>query len=213
MTPGPRISKDPEVRREEFIDAAESLFEEKGYDETSVSDIVNKVGVAQGTFYHYFISKEMVLEAFVDRLVIEILVKMNAIVNDPGKDAVEKMVLITRTSMTFTMGRERMTDLIHEDRYAPLHHKLERRILPPIIELITRIIEQGNGEGLFDIPYSREAAIAVMGISQQFGEGKFDGKTRRKVDQDELVRMVEIVERILGMRRGLFMECYKEMMV
>ena len=43
-----RITKDPVVRRNEIIDAAEELFYSVGYDETSVSDIVKSIGVAQG---------------------------------------------------------------------------------------------------------------------------------------------------------------------
>lgn len=50
----PRITKSPDERRNELIDAAEMLFIENGYDQTSVSDIVKKVNVAQGTFYYYF---------------------------------------------------------------------------------------------------------------------------------------------------------------
>ena len=62
-----RITKDPVVRRNEIIDAAEKLFYSVGYDETSVSDIVKAIGVAQGTFYNYFTSKDAVLEALVQR--------------------------------------------------------------------------------------------------------------------------------------------------
>jgi AcrR family transcriptional regulator len=49
-----RVTKDPEIRRKELMDAAEKLFLEHGYEETAVSDIVKKTGVAQGTFYYYF---------------------------------------------------------------------------------------------------------------------------------------------------------------
>lgn len=209
MNPGPRISKAPEVRREELIDAAEALFEEKGYDETSVSDIVHKVGVAQGTFYLYFRSKDEVLEAFVDRLVNEVISKLSVITNDSDLNALEKMSQLSITFNSIGVGRERMTDLIHEDRYAPLHHKLERKVLPPIIVLLTRIIEQGNEEGVFNAPYPKESAIAVLGISQQFGEGKHDHALRKRMDMDELVKVLEIVERVLGAKKGLFIEYYK----
>jgi AcrR family transcriptional regulator len=43
------ISKDPEKRRSELIEAAERIFAAKGYEETSVSDIVKEINVAQGT--------------------------------------------------------------------------------------------------------------------------------------------------------------------
>jgi len=61
-----RVTKGPEVRQKELIAAAEELFREKGCEETSVSDIVRKVGVAQGTFYYYFESKDDILDAVLD---------------------------------------------------------------------------------------------------------------------------------------------------
>ena len=76
-----RITKDPVVRSNEIIDAAEHLFYSVGYDETSVSDIVKAVGVAQGTFYNYFASKEAVLEALVQRHVSKIYAKLAGIEN------------------------------------------------------------------------------------------------------------------------------------
>ena len=62
-----RVTKDPEERKQELIDAAERLFMERGYEATAVSDIVQEVGVAQGTFYYYFPSKEEILEAIIEK--------------------------------------------------------------------------------------------------------------------------------------------------
>ena len=53
-----RIVKEHEERKNEILDTAEILFEEKGYDKCSVNDILNRIGIAKGTFYHYFKSKE-----------------------------------------------------------------------------------------------------------------------------------------------------------
>lgn len=52
-----RTAKDSDERRSELIATAQQLFYSKGYESTSVSDIVKAVGVAQGTFYYYFDSK------------------------------------------------------------------------------------------------------------------------------------------------------------
>ncbi len=64
----PRISKSPDERRSELVAAAQQLFYTKGYERTSVSDIVKAVGVAQGTFYYYFGSKQAILGALVTEL-------------------------------------------------------------------------------------------------------------------------------------------------
>lgn len=65
-----RVSKAPEERRAELVQAARTLFDQNGVDKTRVSDIVKKVGVAQGVFYYYFSSKEEIVD-IVLRLVAE----------------------------------------------------------------------------------------------------------------------------------------------
>ena len=52
-----------EVRRQAIVDAARDLFCTNGYLETTVEDILAKLGCSKGSFYHYFESKLSVLEA------------------------------------------------------------------------------------------------------------------------------------------------------
>lgn len=65
----PPRTKPPEIRREELMDAAETLFIEKGVSGTSIDDIVAAAGVAKGTFYHHFASKDAMLVALQERFV------------------------------------------------------------------------------------------------------------------------------------------------
>lgn len=51
------MRKEAEVRKNEIIDAADELFNQKGFDGTSTNDILEKVGIARGTLYHHFKSK------------------------------------------------------------------------------------------------------------------------------------------------------------
>jgi AcrR family transcriptional regulator len=59
----PRITKAPEVRREELLAAGFRLFQEVGYESTSVQMITDAVGISKGLFYHYFDSKATLLAA------------------------------------------------------------------------------------------------------------------------------------------------------
>ena len=58
--------KSPETRKSELLAAAETLFRENGVDRTAVSDIVKKAGVAQGTFYNYYQSKDEIFAAVLE---------------------------------------------------------------------------------------------------------------------------------------------------
>ena len=64
---GMRIVKEAEIRKNEILDTAEKLFISKGYEKTSTTDILNEIGIARGTLYYHFKSKEDILIAMIDR--------------------------------------------------------------------------------------------------------------------------------------------------
>ncbi len=72
--PASRREQDKEARRKAILAAAKKIFAEKGFHNTSVSDIVHEVGIAQGTFYLYFDDKRAIFAEIVDGL-LEKLVK------------------------------------------------------------------------------------------------------------------------------------------
>ena len=59
--------KHPDVRRDELLDIALDLIMTRGFAATSVEQITNAVGVAKGTFYYYFASKDDLLAQLVGR--------------------------------------------------------------------------------------------------------------------------------------------------
>ena len=66
---GEARSQDREERREQILGAARTVFAERGYHQATVSEMVKRCGVAQGTFYLYFQSKREVFEALLDQFV------------------------------------------------------------------------------------------------------------------------------------------------
>jgi AcrR family transcriptional regulator len=70
-----RIVKKPAERRKEIIRAARELFQEKDYASVTMQGVMEKLNVAKGTIYHYFSSKEDLLESVVEDLIDEALIK------------------------------------------------------------------------------------------------------------------------------------------
>ena len=70
-----RIIKEYEERRKEILETAERLFLTKGYTKTTVNDILKEIGIAKGTFYHYFKSKEEVMDEIIMRIIKEDVAK------------------------------------------------------------------------------------------------------------------------------------------
>ena len=91
-----RKSKDPNVRRLEIIEAAEQLFTQKGFEQTSVSDITDLVGLSHGAFFYYFKSKNNLFKAVVQHYLDHEVAEFRAFVDCQGIDAVKKMQGIVR---------------------------------------------------------------------------------------------------------------------
>lgn len=64
-----RVAKEAEERKQEILDAAERLFASKGFDNTSISNILEETGIARGTLYYHFKSKEELLDAVIERMI------------------------------------------------------------------------------------------------------------------------------------------------
>ena len=93
-----RIVKKPEERWQEIVSAAQELFLEKEYEKTSLQDVMNKVGIAKGTVYHYFNSKEELLEAVVVNIADEYVTGLRAILERVKGNALERMQALIMAS-------------------------------------------------------------------------------------------------------------------
>ncbi|GIN20159.1 hypothetical protein J1TS3_12930 [Siminovitchia fordii] len=87
-----RISKKPENRKTEILNTAEILFTTKENSETTINDILREVGIAKGTFYYYFQSKEEVMDAIVLRFIDKGVEAAKVIAADPDLKAPEKLL-------------------------------------------------------------------------------------------------------------------------
>src|SRR5688572_17115475 len=86
-----RILKKPEIRSAELLDCAQRLFFERGYDGTTVNDIIREAGVSKGAFYHYFVSKEALLEALSVRMTRDFIDDLQLVLDDRSLDAVARL--------------------------------------------------------------------------------------------------------------------------
>lgn len=98
-----RKRKDPSIRQSVFLDAAEELFFSKGYEQTSITDILKAVGDASpSVFYYYFSSKEELFKTTMKRYVeIHNEETINEILNEPNytMEKIEKIVAMTQATI------------------------------------------------------------------------------------------------------------------
>ncbi|MFE3973767.1 MULTISPECIES: TetR/AcrR family transcriptional regulator [unclassified Peribacillus] len=80
--------------KEKMTEHSMRLFEKKGFSETSISDIVESVGVTKGTFYYYFKSKEQLLMDIHIAYIDELLSEQEIIISDTRKNCKEKLFVM-----------------------------------------------------------------------------------------------------------------------
>lgn len=78
-------------KKEQILDISFSLFLEKGYDNTSISDIVTSLDIARGTLYYHFESKEAIMDAIIEQSVKEIVEKVEKMVFKKDLSVYEKI--------------------------------------------------------------------------------------------------------------------------
>ena len=160
----PRPSDKP-ARRAALIEAAASAFAEKGVANTAVSDIVKRAGVAQGTFYLYFASKDDVVLAVVEQVADRMFAEIEQATSGADVPAGARFLglrdaLVNADTDPATM---QLAAFLHRPENAALHDRLAEHLIPRLIPLVQSIVSQGVGEGVFEVPDERAAAWFVLG--------------------------------------------------
>ncbi|MEA3558283.1 MAG: TetR/AcrR family transcriptional regulator [Candidatus Thermoplasmatota archaeon] len=201
-----RVVKEHDERKAEILETAERLFLEHGYEETPVELIIKEIGIAKGTFYYYFRTKNELLDTLVDKLIDEVTSTIKKLTEEEGGDALIKMFRVSSYFRTLAVGKERLTDYIHEEKNAHIHLKIEKRVTPPLVDCYFKLIEQGMKEGIFNVKYPRDTALAMVGAAEGLSEGHHDHANREKIGPRKLLAAFDIYERMLGVREGLMTE-------
>jgi len=208
-----RTVKSPDERRNELIACASRLFYTQGYEKTAVSDIVAEVGVAKGTFYYYFDSKQAVLEAMVDELVTEAIGLLGRVTEDETLDAPRKWTVAFQVLNRWKADQKddmvAMGRVLLRPANVRLLHKIRSSAAPQVTAELAKIVRQGVAEGVFAPVYVEEAADICFGIMDVLSNGmremllepeRFEGSldlARRKVAAAQ--RAIELV---LGAAEG-----------
>ena len=140
------MAKTKEERRNEIIETAGKLFEEKGYEQTQVQDIVNKIGVAKGLFYYYFKSKDEVMEELADRYADAIIDAVNKLIY---KD-ISTFDKINRIFQIFIDSAEKKFGIfmgILNVKNGITHERIFFNVGKKMVPLVTELILSGNDNG------------------------------------------------------------------
>lgn len=149
------VKKQPQEWEKEILDAAKFLFLSKGYEETSVSDIMERVGGAKGMFYRFFESKEKVMQTLGDRMFLEHNpfeeVKKRTDLN--GLQKIKEVFALDRADEEREAVSAQAIPILKDPRILAAAVEANRRVLTP---LWFELIEEGRRDGSIQTVYAKE---------------------------------------------------------
>ncbi len=199
-----RIVKEYEERRKEILETAERLFITKGYTKTTVNDILKEIGIAKGTFYHYFKSKEKVMDEIIMRIIKDDVAKAKVIVSNPNIPVLEKLfrVLIEQSPKSGDV-KDKMIEQFHQPNNAEMHQKSLVQSIIHLSPVLTEVLEQGIEEGIFSTSYPQETMELLLSSAQViFDDGLFQWKPEEMMRRAKAyIKMMEVS---VGAKEGSF---------
>jgi AcrR family transcriptional regulator len=152
-------------RRAQLVAAATDAFARQGVAATSVADIVRAAGVAQGTFYLYFTSKDDVILAVVAGVAETMLTSLQGRLDTAEMPAKDRLRAFGRLLADLARDGELsdVTDFIHRAENRTLHDRFAEHLLPRLLPLMEQLVADGVTDGSFRVADPRAAAWFVLG--------------------------------------------------
>ena len=211
----PRVVKAAAVRRLELVDLAQRLFLERGYEKTTVSDVIDAAGVSKGAFYHHFRAKEDLLEAIAERFARQSLEAVGAVRADPALNALQRLNGMLTRMRAWKMDampelRAMFTAMLQANN-AVLYYRIVGAVFAAIAPALTEVIAEGQREGIFDVADAALAAEAMVSLSEGRWRLTVDAMAAaERGDVEAATRMLAprlraeeaMIDRILGLQPG-----------
>jgi len=201
------------VRREAFVEAAQRLMTTRGYEAMSIQDLLDELEASRGAFYHYFESKQALLEAVIERMVDAGLGEVAPIVADEKLPAIRKLERVFSAIGRWKTERRPLVMALLEvwlsDENAIVREKFRRTSVQRLVPILAPIIQQGIDEGSFQAGSAEETARAFVMLLLGFQEIATEMFLDRQAGRIDEARVVEffasysaVIERILGAPAG-----------
>ena len=191
-----RLTEQGRERKQQLVDAAMTLFAERGYAATRISDICAQAGVAKGLFYWYFPTK---LDLFTElvRTMRHSLRRAQADAMEPDADAVERIRQGTEASVRFMAEHATYFALVDVERADPAIADALRTGSEVYLDDVTALVREAQAAGSVPDADPRLLALGVLGAVSSFSNAWRSG--RIELSTDELATFVaEWVTRALG---------------
>lgn len=149
------VKKTPDEWRKEILDATKMLFASKGYEETSISDIMDMAGGAKGMFYRFFQSKEEVMHALGNQMFFENnpfdAIKERNDLN--GLQKIKSLLVLNQSDTERNQLNMQAISILKDPHILAAAVEENRRVLTP---LWLELLEEGKKDGSIKTEYAKE---------------------------------------------------------
>ena len=165
------VSEEQHTAREnQVLDAAQALIYAKGYEQMTIQDILDALQMSKGALYHYYGSKQALLEAVIVRMVDQMMTALRPIVDDAETPALLKLEAVFRTMALWKSSRMgpllALIQVWYADDNALVRDKLGRAARERFGPVLQTLIEQDIAEGVMTTDYPDLAGSVVLDLLQ-----------------------------------------------
>ncbi|BCH26471.1 TetR family transcriptional regulator [Mesorhizobium sp. L-8-10] len=199
----PRVRKSPETRAAELLDCAQRLFFEHGYENTTVNDIIRETSLSKGAFYHYFASKEALLEALAARLARDSLAELQPMLDDPSLDAIGRINALfsgsRRLNVELAPQLRKTFSVLFRPENIVLFHRIDQAGRELARPMLADLLRKGSEEGTFDVPDPEAFAEMLLHLRLIFRDVMYQAMLEaERGNVDAAVAMLEERMRLYG---------------
>jgi AcrR family transcriptional regulator len=154
------------VRRDAFVDAAAKRIQTQGYEVMSIQDVLDDVDASRGAFYHYFDSKQALLEAVIERMGDAVIASLGGLLDDVDLPAPNKLERVFSTIASYKAARYDLVmailDVWLSDDNAIVREKFRRYVAWRMTPILVTILRQGVREGSMGLDDPDDAAVVIV---------------------------------------------------
>ncbi|ADQ14325.1 TetR/AcrR family transcriptional regulator [Halanaerobium hydrogeniformans] len=187
-------------RRNTILREAEKLFIEEGFEKATVKEIAERAGVAKGTFYYYFDTKEDIINALLGKRYNHTEKKAQHILESDKYSPLEKLEKVILRLIFTRQGNFKVYEFFKIDENAKFMKKRNKEFWNKFIPVFTEIVKEGVEAGVFETDYPEELTeILFMGIDG-FLHRHYAKFTTKEMYQAKFCAVEELLTKALNLK-------------